>query len=218
MDGSYRRSGTAGNSVIIFVLEQGSRAKPAAPARLMAHQTKTIVGLSFVVLLASSAYSAASELPPPLRSETAHDFHVSYGRMAVENNLFVFNIRFFKDDLQQGLQAHTGNSDFFLDVSPRTDSLFTAYFNSHFTLRVSDKVLPGSIIGSGEDFEAKQDIWWYTLEFVADETIESFQLKNVLLLEEFDDQKNIVKVQHFPSEKTFAYYFDEDDQVFEITL
>jgi len=138
--------------------------------------------------------------------------------MAVENNLIVLNIRFFKDDLQQGLEAYKGINGFLLDVSPSTDSLFTAYFNSHFTLRVGDKNLPGSIIGSGEDYEAKQEIWWYALEFVADKTIGSFQLTNTLLIEEFDDQKNIVKVQHFPSEKTFSYYFDEDDQVFDISL
>ncbi len=216
MDGPNRRSGTTGKSVIAFVHEKGSLRVPATPARLMAHRTRKIVGLYCAILLTASVNLAAAEFPRPLRSETTHDFHVSYGRMAVENNLVVLNIRFFKDDLQEGMQAYTGDTGFFLDISPQTDSLFTAYFNSHFTLLVSNKVLPASIIGSGEDFESKQDIWWYTLQFVADEKIEAFQLKNVLLVEQFDDQKNIVKVQHFPSEKTYSYSFDEDEQTYEI--
>ena len=35
-------------------------------------------------------------------------------------------------------------------------------------------------------------------------------LTNSLLLHQYGDLKNIVKVQYFPSAKSFSYYFDEE--------
>ncbi len=54
------------------------------------------------------------------------------------------------------------------------------------------------------------------LEFEADLPIQKVHLTNTLLLEHFEDQKNIVQIQHFPSEKSWSLYFVEDAKEFSL--
>ncbi len=200
-------------------IDAGSRTASATPVAFRAIMRKQIgviagaVCLVFGGMLALGRQAVTAESSPEI-----HDFHVSYTRLAVEGNFAVCNIRFFKDDLQEGLQAYSESTDFFLDVSPNTDALFLKYLNDRFEMKVGDQVLSASLIGSGEDFEGKEDIWWYTLQFEAPDQIDAIHLTNSFLIDHFEDQKNIVKVQHFPSEKTFSYYFDDEDTQFEIEL
>ena len=92
----------------------------------------------------------------------AHDFHVSYSRMAVEGTMAVVRIRMFKDDLAQALTEREGH-DITVDISPELDSLFTTYFNDSFLLRSDEETLQGSIVGSGEETVGNEAMWWYLL-------------------------------------------------------
>lgn len=180
-------------------------------------------GLSACLLLLSAAgrhpASAASDPVKGMGDVVApHDFHVSYGRMAVEGEFAVCNIRFFKDDLTEALQVFAGSPDFVLDVSPQSDSVFVAYLSEHFELTVDGESLSGTIMQSGEDVEGKEQIWWYTVQYEAAAAIEALRIRNTLLTERFDEQKNIVKIQHFPSENTLSYYFDTEDTAFDVAL
>ncbi|MDE2996280.1 MAG: hypothetical protein OXT73_06020 [Bacteroidota bacterium] len=139
----------------------------------------------------------------------AHDFHVSYSRMAVEGTMAVVRIRMFKDDLAQALTEREGH-DITVDISPELDSLFTTYFNDSFLLRSDEETLQGSIVGSGEETVGNEAMWWYLLEFNASSTIETLYVEQRILAEIFDDQKNIVQIQHFPSEQTYSLYCAED--------
>lgn len=139
----------------------------------------------------------------------AHDFHVSYSRLAVEGSMAVVRIRLFKDDLGQALAQREGR-DVMVDVSPEQDSLFTAYFNDSFILRAGNETLSGKLVGSGEEVVGNEPMWWYLLEFQAAETIDELLVDQRILAEVFDDQKNIVQIQHFPSEKTYSLYCVED--------
>ena len=138
-----------------------------------------------------------------------HDFHVSYARLAVEGSTAVVRIRLFKDDLGQALAAREGR-DLMVDISPEHDSLFTAYFNDSFVLRAEGETLSGRLVGSGEEVVGNEPMWWYLLEFKASATIEKLFVSQRLLSELFEDQKNIVQIQHFPSEKTFSLYCAEE--------
>jgi hypothetical protein len=77
-------------------------------------------------------------------------------------------------------------------------------------LRSDDEIMAGSLVGSGEEVVGNEPMWWYLLEFRASETIENLFVSQRLLSELFEDQKNIVQVQHFPSEKTYSLYCAED--------
>jgi hypothetical protein len=129
--------------------------------------------------------------------------------MAIEGTMAVVRIRMFKDDLNQALTFRE-ERDIFVDASPVSDSLFQAYFNEMVVLRSDDEIMAGSLVGSGEEVVGNEPMWWYLLEFRASETIENLFVSQRLLSELFEDQKNIVQVQHFPSEKTYSLYCAED--------
>lgn len=158
----------------------------------------------FAILLLSLTWSHS-----PVPQAPAHDFHVSYSRLAVEGSMAVVRIRMFKDDLGQALAKREGR-DVMVDVSPEQDSLFTAYFNDRFILRSGDETLTGRLVGSGEEVVGNEPMWWYLLEFQATSVIESLHVDQQILAEMFEDQKNIVQIQHFPSEKTYSLYCVED--------
>jgi hypothetical protein len=59
-------------------------------------------------------------------------------------------------------------------------------------------------------------MWWYLLEFGASSNIEALHVSQRILSDEFEDQKNIVQVQHFPSEKVYSLYCVEDAWAYQI--
>ena len=148
----------------------------------------------------------------------AHKFHVSYGRMAVEDNMAMLQIRLFKDDLELALREKFSEPEFALAVDPHADSLFTAYFNEVFILKQDEVAVPGHIVSSGEDEMAGEPMWWYMVRFDAPTTLHTFTVRDVVLFDLFDDQKNIFKVRHFPSEKEFSYYFTDGAEEYRISF
>ncbi len=167
--------------------------------------------LALLLSLFASTVAPVGDATRPVVPNGAeqHDFHVSYSRLAVENTMAVVRIRVFKDDLDQALSQRE-NQPIVIDPSPRSDSLFQAYFNEKFVLRADEEVLDGRIVGSGEETIGNEPMWWYLLEFEASQPIENLYVSQKILSEVFDDQKNIVQVQHFPSEKTYSLYCVED--------
>ena len=154
------------------------------------------------VLLGMGQLGSAAPAP-----RAVHDFHVTYSQMAVEGKVAACRIRFFKDDLELALQTFSGQDELRLVASPRVDSLFVAYMDDRLTLEIDAQRLPAQVIGSGEDMLDREPVWWYTVQFEAPDEITAFSLTNTLLFEVFVDQKNIVKIVHFPDETQRAYYF-----------
>jgi len=150
--------------------------------------------------------------------QPAHKFHVSYSRVAVEGTTLVSRVRFFKDDLETALAAAASSPTFSMEISQKQDSLFLAYFSPLFTLNDGSSFLTGSIIGSGEEFEGSQAMWWYLVQYEAQSPIKKLHIVNKLLVETFEDQKNIVQVQHFPSEKTWSLYFVDDAEDYDLSF
>jgi Domain of unknown function (DUF6702) len=181
-----------------------------------------ITATAFIVLLSISFIDFATALTPSVPSTEAsrpvHRFHVSYGRMAVEGNVIAIRARFFSDDLRFAVESRPENEGFVPGNSLRDDSVFVAYFNDHFLIQTADTTLTGTVIGSGEEDENGQMMNWYLVQYRAPENISSLSVTNTLLLEAFDDQKNILKVQHFPSEKTLSFLFEGKNDHFEILL
>ena len=152
-----------------------------------------------------------------LASMSAHDFHVSYGRLAVEGTTAVMRIRFFQEDLVEAIQAEHGE-EFELAATTRADSVAQAYIGRRLRVAAAAQQLRMVVRASGEDLSGKEPMWWYLLEFTASTPITDVDITNALLFETFDDQKNIVQMQHFPSEKTWSFYFTPDSDRFSVTM
>jgi hypothetical protein len=146
------------------------------------------------MMLAAAIQSPAFGASDPLLGGddpegTAHKFHVSYGRMAVEDTLALLHIRLFRDDLEETLQQRFADPAFTLAANPRADSLFLRYFNEMFVLKQDDVQVPGRIVSSGEETMGREAMWWYTVQFDAPAALRTFTVRNVVLLDGFDDQK-----------------------------
>ena len=157
-------------------------------------------------------------LSPALEWEEVgrHKLYVTYGNLAVERNLAVLRIRIFKDDLETALAAHSGRETVVMEASPEFDALFAAYFAERFTFEVAGESLTGRIIGSGEDQADREPVWWYQIRFDAPAPIRSARIVNTVLFESFDDQRNILKVVHFPDETPRTFYFARGEESREI--
>ncbi|MEJ2203783.1 MAG: hypothetical protein P8170_06710 [Gemmatimonadota bacterium] len=145
-----------------------------------------------------------------------HDLHVTYGNAAVEGNLVLIRLRLFKNDLEEALRRHAADPQLTLQANPATDGLFMKYVSEKFSIAVGGEELPGRIVASGEDLLDREPVWWYTLQFDAPEPVTTFRVRNTLLFELFDDQRNVVKFVHFPEETQRTYSFAEGEAVFEV--
>ena len=96
------------------------------------------------------------------------------------------------------------------------DGSVASYFSEHFGIEVGGNVLAGRIVGSGEDALDREPVWWYAIQFEAAEPVRSFRVRNTLLLELFDDQRNIVKFVHFPDGTQKTYSFGRGEEVFDV--
>jgi hypothetical protein len=155
----------------------------------------------------------ASLISAPRR---VHEFHVTYGRMAIEGNVAVARIRFYTDDLEATMARAAGEDSFLMETSPAVDSLFLAYFAKQFQFIVSGNVLEGTIIGSGDDVVDREPAWWFLIRFDAGEPIGDFRMRNALLFDVFEDQKNILKVVHLPDETQRSYTFTAEEETIEV--
>ena len=145
-----------------------------------------------------------------------HDLHITSGNAAVEGNLIVTRIRFFKDDLESALRLNGAGPDFVLADDPATDAAFMAYFRDRYVVWVGGVRISPTMLAKGEDELDREPIWWYAVQHEAPEVVEVFRVRNTLLFELFDDQRNIVKFVHFPDETQRTFSFGEGDEEFEV--
>lgn len=142
----------------------------------------------------------------------AHDFHVSYGRLAVQGRSATLQVRFFRDDLEETLRAMTGARTYRMDASPEVDGQFMRYFNQHLVLTAAGTVVAGRVTASGEE----NDMWWYRIQYQAPAELTRFSVRNTLLFDTFDDQRNIFKVMHFPDGAVETLYFTRGAEAFTV--
>jgi hypothetical protein len=127
--------------------------------------------------------------------------------MAVEGRSVVCRIKLFKDDLEGALARFQTQDAFHLQATALHEQIFLDYLNAHFLLELNGKRAEPLILSTGEDGA----MWWAELQFTSTDLPQSLSLKNTLLFELFDDQKNIFQAITLPNERQFSYYFIRGD-------
>jgi len=140
--------------------------------------------LAGVVLTATPAGLRAT-LP-----DRAHDFHVSYTRIAVEPTVVSAQLRLFADDVTRALIERSPARSLTLG-SPQGEVAFQAYLAEHFPVTANGKRLTPIVVSGSQD----RDMWSYIVTWTSATPITSLSLHNAALMELFDDQQNIVKVK-----------------------
>jgi hypothetical protein len=145
-----------------------------------------------------------------------HDLHLTSGSAAVEDDFIITRIRFFKDDLEAALRGTGAGPDFVMEDDPAVDAAFMAYFRERYVVTVDGERLTPTLIAKGEDELDREPVWWYAVQHQAPRAVRVFRVRNTLLLELFDDQRNIVKFVHFPDEVQRTYAFGRGEEEFEV--
>lgn len=170
----------------------------------------------------------------PVPTLVAHDLHIAYADMAVEGAVVAGRIRMFKDDLERALGPMVGADAFTLRPGGEADALVMRYLRQRLVLEVagpnaagaSDRagaggadgadgadvaVLEPTLLQSGEDMLDREAVWWVIVQYEATAPIDTLRVRNTLLFDVFDDQRNIMKIVRFPDETQKTFYFDENE-------
>jgi hypothetical protein len=131
-----------------------------------------------------------------------HPFHVSVCEMkynAPAQRLEIIH-KIFWDDLEDGLSQMTGKRE---NISSPTDSayvqgLIQKYLDTHFVLSIEGQKLDISFVGA----ELEEDAFW-CYQMVSDlPSFSSIRVQNKLLMEVFDDQMNLIHLEHMGKTKS----------------
>lgn len=141
-----------------------------------------------------------------------HDFHLSKCdiNFNTEEGSLQIGMHLFVDDLEAvlSLQGHDGLNLCTDKELPHAEQVVFDYINRHFGIWDDDVKIETEWIGK----EASDDlagIWCY-FEITGVSTENELQLQNTIMLELFDDQRNIVKVT--ADHKRIDYFlFDHKD-------
>jgi len=141
-----------------------------------------------------------------------HPFHVSVCDIEhdMESKALQISQRIFIDDLEVGLKAFhkLGKLDTYEPEDPKQlDSLMNAYFKAKLFIRVDGKAVDYKYIGS----EVEGDARWAYLEVEGISSLKEAEVSNLILVEAFDDQENIV---HFKANEILrSYRLNKDEKV-----
>ena len=144
---------------------------------------------------------------------SAHEFHVSKCQIeynAGENSLQI-SLHIFIDDLEEALRQR-GKDGLFLCTEREAKEAVTylvEYLNDRLNIEVDKKKVKPEFVGKeiSEDLAA---VWCY-LEVKQVNELSSISVSNKLLLEVFEDQKNIVSIKGPGNKKGFFLFQNGDD-------
>ena len=132
-----------------------------------------------------------------------HDFHVSRTELNVnrEEGILEVGVHIFIDDLELALEEHTEVALYIGTKmeSELADTMIEMYLKDHLKLKESDRILTWQWAGK-EVTEDLSALWIYM--YFETKCLGPFQISNTILLETYDDQKNIVEFYDGESRQT----------------
>ena len=144
-------------------------------------------------------------LSAPARSGPAHDFHISKCQIEYNHDeqALQMTLHIFIDDLEEALRKQ-GADKLFIGTEREVedaDPHLLKYLEKNFLLQVNEQKATYDYIGK-EVSEDLQGLWIY-LEITGVDTVKTISVTNSILLEIFDDQKNITSVSVPPSRQNY---------------
>ena len=132
--------------------------------------------------------------PTPLPVD--HKFHIS--KCLVEFNesdqALQFSMHIFLDDLEEALRRK-GADDLFICTKMETENaepIMTEYITKNFVLELNGETVEYNFLGK-EPSEDLLGVWCY-MEILGVQSVEKLKITNNILLEVYDDQKNVVSI------------------------
>lgn len=135
-----------------------------------------------------------------LLSLMIHPYHVSVGDVVYDKDSEALQIthRIFLDDLELALKPQHPEVDLLKAGKARKMAL-EAYFESHFVIEVNGATNAYTFLGA----EIEDDVIWCYLEVTNVKEIPKLKISNTILLDVFDDQKNLLHFKMPDDKKSF---------------
>jgi hypothetical protein len=144
-------------------------------------------GLAVLVLL------AATPAPP-------HELHETYADLAIEGDVVGGRLRFFKEQLERALGPAVDADAVSLAPGAEADALVLRYLEDRLIFVAHGDTLRPTILRSGEVRMEHHAGWEVTLTWQATAPVDALRVRNTLLFEVHDDQRNIMRFVRFPEE------------------
>ena len=161
--------------------------------------------------LAAICLSATGAVNGPDRP---HPFRLTVTDADVFQTSLEARIRFFWDDLQLAVMEHTSDMEFELAETGEVDAIIEAYINEMLVMEAGDSVVQGKVTARGIEDAVRIDevMWWYRLEYALPPEAERIEIRNRLLFNMFEDQRNLVNLKtRSGRERTYYFSWDEDN-------
>jgi len=130
----------------------------------------------------------------PLFAFSAHKYYLSLTEInynQTEKSLHI-TMRLFIDDLEKSLEANF-NKKFKLgtpDENAKTNKYISYYLNNNFIVKVNNKNVKINFLGK----EYENNVVYFYIEIDSVPKIKSISVQNTILMDEFDTQQNIIKL------------------------
>lgn len=133
----------------------------------------------------------------------AHDIHVSVTDIEIGNNGEIeIVVKVFLDDLMQSVGLELGSE--LPEDYTSSDDLITKFLDDNLTIVINGQAIEYEL----EDTTPSTPAVWITLVSRVEEEIESVEIDNKILIEQFDDQANMVNVSF--KGKSYSELLDGD--------
>jgi len=151
---------------------------------------------------------------PTNRGLSAHPFRLSVADVGVTGSTLEVRIRFFWDDLQFAVMESTSDMEFELAQDDEVDGIVEQYINDMLVFDAGGGTpVQGVLLERGVEEAPRIDevMWWYRLEYRLPASVERIHIRNRLLFNMFEDQRNLVNLKtRSGRERTYYFTWDED--------
>ena len=144
----------------------------------------------------------------------SHPFRLSVADVGVGDSVLDVRIRFFWDDLQLAVMENTSDMEFELTETREVDEVVEQYINDMLTIDADGTLLQGTVLERGIQDARNPDevMWWYRLEYPLDPSVDRIHVRNRVLFNMFEDQRNLVHLRtRSGRERTYYFSWDEDN-------
>ena len=156
------------------------------------------------------------DVEPVLRDmEPVHPFRLSVADVIVSGASMEVRIRFFWDDLQIAVMESESDMDFRLAETPGADSVVARYIGEMLVFEAGGAPLAGVLAERGVEEAARIDevMWWYRLRYELPPGTERIGIRNRVLFNMFEDQRNLVHLKTRSGRERTYYFTWDDDRV-----
>ena len=181
------------------------------PNRIVSVPLATRATLLACGLLLFTGARAAPDLA--VHGLPAHPFRLSVADVGVTASALEVRIRFFWDDLQFAVMESTSDMEFELAQNDEVDEIVEQYINDMLVFEAEGTPVQGVLLERGVEEAPRIDevMWWYRLEYRLPASVERIHIRNRLLFNMFEDQRNLVNLKtRSGKERTYYFTWDED--------